>query len=128
MLCAWSSQYPHRPIPPDRVAEVLSALRKNRKSVRVFSGRMEFDLDPNPPKLELPGQWFCPFIAAWITAGGRLLLTILERTVTNADGAYVMCDTDSMAVVSTKKGGLVACAGGQHKLPDGRDAVRGERN
>jgi hypothetical protein len=98
--------------------------RKNRKNVRVFSGEMEFDLDPNPEKIELPGKWFCPFIASWITAGGRLLLAMLEKTVTEAGGAYLMCDTDSMAIVATKKGGLVACVGGQHKLPDGRYAVK----
>lgn len=98
--------------------------RNNRKRVRVFSGEMEFDLNPKPEKVELPGQWFCPFIASWITAGGRLLLAMLERTVTNAGGAYLMCDTDSMAIVATEEGALVACDGGQHRQTGARDAVR----
>ena len=85
---------------------------------------MEFNLHPRPEKVELPGKWFCPFIAAWITAGGRLLLAVLEKAVTTARGSYLMCDTDSMAIVATETGGLIACEGGEHKLPNGRDAVR----
>jgi hypothetical protein len=98
--------------------------RNNRKNVRVFSGETEFDLNPRPDKVELPGKWFCPFIASWITAGGRLLLAMLEKSVTDAGGAHVMCDTDSMAIVASEEGGLVACVGGDHKLPNGQDAVR----
>ncbi len=35
-----------------------------------------------------------------------------------------MCDTDSMAIVASEHGGLVPCNGGQHKMPDGREAVK----
>jgi hypothetical protein len=35
--------------------------KKNRKEVRVFSGEMEFDLEPKPERVENPGPWFCPF-------------------------------------------------------------------
>ena len=35
-----------------------------------------------------------------------------------------MEDTDSMAIVSTKSGGLVPCPGGPHRLADGREAVK----
>ncbi len=98
--------------------------RNSRKNVQVFSGEAEFDLLPSPLKAELPGKWFCPLVASWITAAGRLLLAMLEKSVTNAGGAYVMCDTDSMAIVSTEDGGLVPCVGGYHKLRDGRQAVR----
>jgi len=97
---------------------------KSKKKVHVFSGEINFDLQPNPEKVEVPGPWFCPFIASWITAGGRLLLAMLEKTVTELGGSYLMCDTDSMAIVSTEKGGLVPSAGGEHKLPDGREAVK----
>jgi hypothetical protein len=39
-------------------------------------------------------------------------------------GSYVFCDTDSLAIVASKDGGLLACPGGQHRLPDGREAVK----
>ena len=35
-----------------------------------------------------------------------------------------MEDTDSMAIVATERGGLVACHGGPYKLDDGREAAR----
>ena len=35
-----------------------------------------------------------------------------------------MCDTDSMAIVASERGGLVSCVGGSHYLPDGREAVK----
>jgi hypothetical protein len=50
-------------------------------------------------------------------------LAILERMVTDAGGTYLMCDTDSMAIVASEHGGLVPCNGGPHKMPDGRDAI-----
>ena len=34
---------------------------------------------------------------------------MLERLVTDAGGSYAFCDTDSMAIVSTAKGGRVKC-------------------
>ncbi len=35
-----------------------------------------------------------------------------------------MCDTDSMAIVASERGGLVPCKGGPHSMPDGTDAVK----
>ena len=32
------------------------------------------------------------------------MLAMLERCVTDAGGAYAMCDTDSMAIVATERG------------------------
>ena len=43
--------------------------------------------------------------------------------VADAGGSYVLCDTDSMAIVANKEGGMVACPGGPHHLADGREAV-----
>jgi hypothetical protein len=73
---------------------------------------------------EEPGSYAFPPLAALITSAARLMLALLERSVTEAGGAYVMVDTDSMAIVATKQGGLVACPGGDHRLPDGSPAVR----
>jgi len=44
--------------------------------------------------------------------------------VTDAGGSYLMCDTDSMAIVASERGGLVPCKGGQHRLSDGTEAVK----
>jgi len=37
------------------------------------------------------------------------MLALLEREVTKAGGTYALCDTDSLAIVSTTTGGKVAC-------------------
>jgi hypothetical protein len=49
---------------------------------------------------------------------------MLEKMVVDAGGTYLMCDTDSMAIVASEHGGLVPCNGGPHKMPDGRDAIK----
>jgi hypothetical protein len=68
--------------------------------VKVFSGEEAFETTSNI--VEEPGKWFAPHIGALITAGGRLLLAMLERCITNAGGTYLFCDTDSAAIVSAK--------------------------
>ena len=74
--------------------------------------------------VENQGRWYFPPVAALITAGGRLLLAMLERCVTDAGGSYLFCDTDSLCIVASKDGGLVPCPGGPHKLPDGQEAIK----
>jgi len=73
---------------------------------------------------EEPGEFAFPPIAASVTAAARLMLSLTEHLVRNASGEYAFGDTDSMAVVATKTGGLVPCPGGPERLPDGRDAIR----
>ena len=46
---------------------------------------------------------------ALLPAAGHLLLALLERLVTDRGGTYAMEDTDSIAIVASKEGGLVAC-------------------
>jgi hypothetical protein len=70
------------------------------------------------------GEFCFPPIAAAITGAARLMLTLLERAVTDAGGTWVFCDTDSLAIAATENGGLVPCNGGEHRLPDGSPAVR----
>lgn len=91
-------------------------------SVQVFSGEISRDLTRRD--VEKPGDWYFPPMASLITAGGRLLLTMLERSVRDAEGSYLFCDTDSLCIVSNEHGGLVSCPGGEHELDDGRDAVK----
>jgi len=96
---------------------------KNKaKQLEVFSGEHKFE-QPTCV-VERPGKWQFPPAAALITAGGRLLLSILERMVEEHRGAYLLTDTDSMLFVASENSKLVPCAGGQHKLRDGRPAVK----
>jgi len=92
-----------------------------RQKVQVFSGETQFPT--TSPIVEPPGPWYCPVFAALITAAGRLLLALLERLVADEGGTYLLCDTDSMAIVASQSGGLVPCVGGPHRLPDGREAI-----
>jgi hypothetical protein len=75
-------------------------------------------------EIEAPGRFCYPPLAAVITAGARLMLALLERSVADPGGSHVMADTDSLAIVATPEGGLIACLGGRHALPDGRAAVK----
>jgi hypothetical protein len=76
---------------------------------------------PHPDK---PGEYCFPPIAALITGAARLMLALLEHAVSTEGGTYAMEDTDSMAVVSTESGGVVACPGGNERTADGREGVR----
>jgi hypothetical protein len=93
----------------------------NREKVTVFSGATRFRT--TSPIVEEKGSWYCPIISSLITAAGRLMLAALERSVTDAGGVYLFCDTDSMAIVASKDGGPVPCVGGPHRLPGGREVV-----
>ncbi|PYU67360.1 MAG: hypothetical protein DMG49_19060 [Acidobacteria bacterium] len=55
---------------------------------------------------EVPGPFYFPPVASLITAGGRLLLALAEKSVTDAGGTYLFCDTDSICVVASEKGGF----------------------
>ena len=58
-----------------------------------------------PSAVERPGRWYCSPVGSVITAGGRLLLAMLEAAVQKAGGTYLFCDTDSLCIVSSKNGG-----------------------
>lgn len=96
--------------------------RKKPVNVKVFSG--EIASEGLYSVIEKTGPWYFPPLASLITAGGRLLLAMLERCVTDAGGSYLFCDTDSLCIVSSEHGELVPCRGGTHKLDDGREAVK----
>ena len=71
-----------------------------------------------------PGDYCFPPLASLITGAARLMLALLEHQVRQLDGNYAMEDTDSMAIVATKDGGMIHCPGGPHRMPDGRDAIK----
>jgi hypothetical protein len=73
---------------------------------------------------EAPGEYCFPPLAALVTSAGRLLLALLERLVADRGGTYAMEDTDSMAIVAARRGGLVPCPGGPYRTKDGREAIR----
>ena len=85
-------------------------------------------LDPEPYECsvihpEQPGEFCFPPLASLITGAARLMLALLEHSVTQLGGTYAMEDTDSMAIVSTKKGGTIPCKGGKTSVKDGTEVV-----
>ena len=100
----------------------LQVGKNKAKKIGIFSG--ELSGTERTCDMEVPGPWYFPPVAALITSGGRLLLAMLERMVADAGGTYLMCDTDSMAIVSSDEEGLVRCNGGSVGLPDGSDAIK----
>jgi hypothetical protein len=73
---------------------------------------------------DVPGEYCFPPLASLIIGDARLMLALLEHSVDGEGGTYAMEDTDSMAIVATKRGGLVACRGGPHRARGGQEAVR----
>jgi hypothetical protein len=79
--------------------------------INVFSGQKNFPDASNV--IENPGGWFFPPLASLITAGGRLLLAMTEACVKEKQGSYLFCDTDSLAVVASKRGGALRIPGAE---------------
>ena len=79
--------------------------------VNVFSGERAFS--DFSDVLEKPGTWFFPPLASFITSAGRLLLAMTEACVSEKQGSYLFCDTDSLAIVSSEKGGSLGIPGGE---------------
>jgi len=71
-----------------------------------------------------PGEYCFPPAAALITGAARLMLSLLEYSIRERGGTYAMEDTDSMAIVSSEKGGLVPCPGGECETVDDQPAIR----
>jgi hypothetical protein len=88
----------------------------------VYTDRESFMTTTHAP--EAPGPYCFPPVAAAITGAARLMLALLEYEVTTAGGSFVFCDTDSMAIVATRRGGPARCVGGAIVDRRGRDAVK----
>jgi hypothetical protein len=82
--------------------------------LKVFSGQESFETTSDV--VENAGKWFAPHVASLITSGGRLLLAMLEKCITDAGGTYLFCDTDSAAIVSAKDREGIA-------MPDGANPI-----
>jgi len=96
--------------------------KNSAKQIVVFSGKDKFTQPTFV--VERPGKFQFAPAAALITAGGRLMLAILERMVKDLKGTYLMTDTDSMYFVASENGGFVPCPGGSHTLDDGTPAIK----
>jgi hypothetical protein len=95
---------------------------EKRQSVRCHG------LDVNPYECsvlhpERPGEFSFSPLASLITGAARLMLALLEYSVSQLGGTYAMEDTDSMAIVATEKGGVVPCKGGTFRTADGSEGV-----
>jgi hypothetical protein len=62
---------------------------------------------------DVPGEYCFPPLASLITGAARLMLSLLEYSVSKLGGSYAMEDTDSMAIVATEREGKIPCAGGK---------------
>ena len=65
---------------------------------------------------DVPGEYCFPPLASLITGAARLMLALLEHSISKLGGSYAMEDTDSMAIVATENGGTISCAGGKRGL------------
>jgi len=88
----------------------------SRPKIMVYSGERIFE-QPAPDTIEQPGSFYFPLLGALITAGGRLLLAMIERCVRDAGGTYLCCDTDALIIVASEAGGVV-------QMPDGAPPVK----
>ena len=95
--------------------------RKKAKALKIYSGEQIKRVDS--PDIEKAGPWYFPPVASLITAGGRLLLAMLEKCVQKLRGSYLFCDTDSLCIVASKYGGLIPCAGGKFRH-HGEEAIK----
>ncbi len=73
---------------------------------------------------DVPGEYCFPPLASLITGGARLMLALLEHSVSDLGGTYAMEDTDSMAIVATEHGGMIACPGGPYRTHNNQEAVK----
>lgn len=93
--------------------ELIPEHYKQPRNVMVFSGDDSFP--DSAGVIENRGKWFAPYLATLITSAGRLMLAMLEAEVTRAGGTYLYCDTDSLAIVASEKGGALRIPGAEGK-------------
>ncbi|MGB8474132.1 MAG: hypothetical protein WCE61_08620 [Candidatus Acidiferrum sp.] len=86
-------------------------------------------LDPEPYECsvihpEQRGEFCFPPLASLITGAARLMLALLEHSVSELGGTYAMEDTDSMAIVATQHGGIIPCNGGKLRTESGEPGIQ----
>jgi hypothetical protein len=73
--------------------------------------------------VEEPGRRAMPFVAAAVTATGRLLLQLTRTLLEDAAGTVCSWDTDSACAAATPTGGPVPCPGGPLHNPRDQPAI-----
>ena len=91
--------------------ELIPELQNGNAQLEVFSGETNFS--DSSDVIEKEGKWFFPPLASLITSAGRLLLAMTEACVSEKNGTYLFCDTDSLAIVSSEKGGKLDIPGSE---------------
>jgi hypothetical protein len=82
--------------------------REKSVRVRVYSGEESFIPNKRNQFIEREGLWYSPYLGSLITAGGRLLLGMLEKCVSERGGVYAWADTDALGIVSSTEGGALS--------------------
>lgn len=106
---------------------IYAEMQRQESDEKVEMTCYGIDSKPYPCKVshpEIPGRYCFPPMASLITSAARLMLALLEYSITRLGGTYAMEDTDSMAIVATRAGGLIPCEGGSLRTRDGRDALK----
>lgn len=80
--------------------------------------------DSSTLRPEQAGPDTCPILASNVTAGCRLVMALLRRSVGEHGGEVAAVLTDAAIVPASTSGGVVACPGGQHVTPEGSAGVR----
>jgi hypothetical protein len=91
--------------------ELIPELQNKNVPLEVYSGDKNFS--DSSDVIEKAGLWFFPPLASMITSAGRLLLAMTEECVSRKKGTYLFCDTDSLAIVSSKNGGALDIPGSE---------------
>jgi hypothetical protein len=91
--------------------ELIPELQNGNAQLEVFSGEKNFS--DSSDVVEKEGKWFFPPLASLITSAGRLLLAMTEACVSEKNGTYLFCDTDSLAIVSSENGGKLDIPGSE---------------
>jgi hypothetical protein len=93
--------------------ELIPELLNKKVPLRIYSGEKSFS--DSSETVENAGMWFFAPLASLITSAGRLLLGMTEACVQEKQGSYLFCDTDSLAIVSSKEGGDLNIPGSENK-------------
>jgi len=91
--------------------ELIPELQNRNAKLEVYSGEKNFS--DSSDVIEKEGKWFFAPLASLITSAGRLLLAMTEACVAEKKGTYLFCDTDSLAIVSSEKGGELDIPGSE---------------
>lgn len=82
-------------------AEMIRKSEREPVWFDIHSGSSYFQTKTTSP--EDTGEFCFPPLATCITSAARLMLTMLQRCISDDDGAWAFCDTDSTAVVCSDR-------------------------